>query len=62
MASNATGPIATRVHYAVEYIDRSGRRRRARKATLRGAESFKKHLRMGSDPTIRLVTRKVKAA
>jgi hypothetical protein len=49
------------MHYAVEYIDRSGRRRRTRKATLRGAESFKKHLRMGSDPTIRLVTRKAKA-
>jgi hypothetical protein len=61
MMANATEPIATRVHYAVEYIDRSGRRRRARKATLRGAESFKRRLRMGSDPTIRLVTRKAKA-
>jgi hypothetical protein len=57
----ATELIATRVHYAVEYIDRSGRRRRTRKATLRGAESFKRHLRMGSAPTIRLVTRKAKA-
>jgi hypothetical protein len=47
-----------RVHYAIEYIDRAGRRRQEKKSTLRGAESFKRRLRLGSDPKIRLVTRR----
>ena len=58
MAELMTEPIAPRVHYAVEYTDRAGRRRQQKKKTLRGAESFKRRLRMGSNPKIRLVTRK----
>jgi hypothetical protein len=58
MAEATAEPIAPRVHYAIEYIDRAGRRRQEKKSTLRGAESFKRRLRLGSDPKIRLVSRK----
>ena len=58
MAEATAEPIAPRVHYAIEYIDRAGRRRQEKKSTLRGAESFKRRLRLGSDPKIRLVTRR----
>lgn len=53
---------ATRVHYAVEYTDGFGRRRRARRSTLTGAERFKRGLRFGANAIIRLVTRQAKAA
>lgn len=60
--TEATGeakPI-TRIHYAVEYTDPTGRRRRSRRPTLGSAERFTKHLRLGSDAVIRMVVRQAK--
>jgi hypothetical protein len=55
-----TGAAAiARVHYAVEYTDNRGRRRRARRSTLTGAERFKNGLRLGSEAIIRLIVRQV---
>lgn len=51
------GAAVSRVHYAVEYTDGRGRRRRARRSTLLGAERFKRGLRLGADAIIRLIVR-----
>lgn len=53
---------ATRIHYAVEYTDRRGRRRRQRRTTLNAAEHFRRSLRMGSDAIIRMITRQARKA
>jgi hypothetical protein len=50
----------TKMHYAIEYVDVFGRRRRARRPTLGSAERFKRSLRFGSNPEIKMVVRTVK--
>jgi hypothetical protein len=59
-STNGEARLATRIHYAVEYTDAIGRRRRARRTTLGSAERFSRGLRLGSDPVIRIVWRQVK--
>ncbi len=49
--------VLVRIHYAVEYTDNRGRRRRQRRDTLQSAEQFRRQLRMGSDAIIRIIAR-----
>jgi len=58
---NEAMAAGARIHYAVEYTDVQGRRRRARRQTLMGALSFKRGLRLGADAVIRIVTRSARA-
>ena len=53
---------AVKTHYAIEYREPSGRRRRKRCGSLGQAFSFVRRLPLGSGPEIKLVVRQKKSA
>jgi hypothetical protein len=51
-----------KVHYAIEYSEPSGRRRRKRSPTLKGALRVQRGLPLGANSEVKLVVRKTKRA